>query len=170
MTNDLRERLEALSAGASAGKWKCTSFQSGTVSILMRDWHDGGLTQNLNPTYGYMGASMSAYNIGRFRDEAEISAEKQANGHLITDLVNAFRSGDLVTRQEMDEAVAKAVAEEREACAVVCNDRGVAEQSGYGLNRGSQNFFRARDLIRARSISEPKPNLMIRPLEIMEGE
>lgn len=33
--------------------------------------------------------------------------------------------------------------------AKTCNDRGGAEQVNYGLNRGTQNYFRARDAIRA---------------------
>jgi hypothetical protein len=36
-----------------------------------------------------------------------------------------------------------------EEAAKVCDERGAAEQVNYGLNRGTQNYFRARDAIRA---------------------
>jgi len=37
----------------------------------------------------------------------------------------------------------------REAAAKVCDEKGAAEQVNYKLNRGTQNYFRARDAIRA---------------------
>lgn len=36
-----------------------------------------------------------------------------------------------------------------EAAAKACNDRGIAEQVNYGLGRETQNYYRARDAIRA---------------------
>jgi hypothetical protein len=51
---------------------------------------------------------------------------------------------------ERDAAVAAAY----EAAARVCNDRGVAEQVNYGLGRETQNYYRARDAIRALTPSD----------------
>lgn len=42
-------------------------------------------------------------------------------------------------------------AETIERCAAVCNERGVKEQEAFGLTRATQNYFRARDAIRALS-------------------
>lgn len=39
----------------------------------------------------------------------------------------------------------------RERAAEVCDDRGVEEHKGFGLTRAAQNYFRARDAIRALS-------------------
>jgi hypothetical protein len=39
---------------------------------------------------------------------------------------------------------------ENEACAKVCDDRGSYEQANFGLVHSAQNYFRARDAIRAR--------------------
>lgn len=45
-------------------------------------------------------------------------------------------------------------AETIERCAAVCNERGVKEQEAFGLTRATQNYFRARDAIRALSTSK----------------
>lgn len=37
----------------------------------------------------------------------------------------------------------------REAAAKFCDDKGAYEQEGYGLDRAAQNYFRARNGIRA---------------------
>lgn len=37
----------------------------------------------------------------------------------------------------------------REAAAKYCDEEGAYEQEGYGLNRAAQNYFRARNGIRA---------------------
>jgi hypothetical protein len=37
----------------------------------------------------------------------------------------------------------------REMAAKCCDQRGADEQEGYGLSRGTQNYFRARDAIRS---------------------
>ncbi|WP_371432405.1 hypothetical protein [Novosphingobium sp.] len=37
----------------------------------------------------------------------------------------------------------------REAAAKFCDEEGAIEQAGYGLNRAAQNYFRARNGIRA---------------------
>ena len=53
-------------------------------------------------------------------------------------------------RAEAAEALlSEAVKEGMLEGARACNDRGGAEQVNYGLNRGTQNYFRARDVIRA---------------------
>ena len=98
MTNDLKERLEALSAGATQGTWawkETSKIDCGYVGE--DDW----------PTVLH-----GAYHEGAV-DECD------ADGLLCSTLVNAFRSGDLITRQELDEAVAA----EREACADLCEER-----------------------------------------------
>jgi hypothetical protein len=55
-------------------------------------------------------------------------------------------------------ATSKRVEEEMlEWCAIEMNDRGVLEQRSYGIDRGTQNYFRGRDAIRAlpRKYGEP---------------
>ena len=87
MTNDLKERLEALSAGATQGTWawkETSKIDCGYVGE--DDW----------PTVLH-----GAYHEGAV-DECD------ADGLLCSTLVNAFRSGDLITLQELDEAGAKA--------------------------------------------------------------
>lgn len=86
MGNDLRERLEALSAGATQGEWR---------------------NVEAHPAYIRADAGLTITGNGYRRSDAALNAK------LCMTLVNAFRSGDLVTRSEMEEAVAK----EREACA-----------------------------------------------------
>ena len=49
--------------------------------------------------------------------------------------------------RERDEAIAQAL----DAAAITLDVRGQQEQVNYGLGRETQNFYRARDLIRARA-------------------
>jgi hypothetical protein len=59
-------------------------------------------------------------------------------------------SVDLQNRaQRAEAALATARRDALEEAAKVCDERGAAEQVNYGLNRGTQNYFRARDAIRA---------------------
>lgn len=44
---------------------------------------------------------------------------------------------------------ADARAEALKEAADALNERGIREQADFGLDRGTQNFFRARDLVRA---------------------
>ena len=48
------------------------------------------------------------------------------------------------------QMVQEAVQAEREACAKLCDEKGAREQVNFGLGRETQNYFRARDAIRAR--------------------
>ena len=55
-----------------------------------------------------------------------------------------------VARAEAAEgALIRAWDRGRNDAATECNLRGIAEQGGYGLNRATQNYYRARDAIRA---------------------
>lgn len=47
------------------------------------------------------------------------------------------------------QSLAEAEARGIEKAANACNERGKLEQENYGLTRGTQNFYRARDIIRA---------------------
>ncbi len=100
MGNDLRERLEALSEEASSGPWDNTGTHGKPT--------DFGV---------YAPQGRSICSTGGFADGKDITYRQNvANAQFIAAVSNAFRSGDLVTRSEMEEAVAKAVAGEREAC------------------------------------------------------
>lgn len=54
-----------------------------------------------------------------------------------------------ITTRPASEVRAEAHAAAIEAAAVALNARGVAEQEDYGLGRETQNFYRARDIVRA---------------------
>ncbi|EHL99581.1 hypothetical protein HMPREF9946_03092 [Acetobacteraceae bacterium AT-5844] len=58
--------------------------------------------------------------------------------------------GPCLTPAQVDAAVRA----EREACAVQCNDMGAEEQHNFGLGRAAQNYYRARDAIRARGTTD----------------
>jgi chromosome segregation ATPase len=64
-----------------------------------------------------------------------------------------YQEKDIDDMQHRAEAAEAALATARrdalEEAAKVCDERGAAEQVNYGLNRGTQNYFRARDAIRA---------------------
>ena len=115
MGNDLKQRLEALSAGANTATWEVTVSPDtslfiqphGSPNILL---HEGG------------------------------QETKWCDTHFIVALVNAFRSGDLVTRSEMEEAVAK----ERESCAKVACFIG-------DMHPDEDHSYHIGELIRARS-------------------
>lgn len=125
MTNELRERLEALSAGATQGEWR---------------------NVEAHPAYIRADAGLTITGNGYRRSDAALNAK------LCMTLVNAFRSGDLVTRQEMEEAVAKAVAEEREACAELCEERAeVLDDMGIEMECCVGTANNCADDIRARS-------------------
>ena len=76
MTNELKKRLEALSRKATGGHWQVDLRGRKAFS------HEDGL------------ALTSKYS------------DAVANLRISSELVNAFRSGDLITRQELEEAVA----------------------------------------------------------------
>lgn len=49
----------------------------------------------------------------------------------------------------LSETIIAEAAAMRERAAKLCDERGADEQEGYGLTRAAQNYFRARDAIRA---------------------
>ena len=99
MGNDLKQRLEALSAEATCGPWDNSGVHGRPT--------DFGV---------YAPHGRSIRSTGGFADGKDITYRQNvANAQFIAAVSNAFRSGDLVTRTEMEEAVAKAKAEEREA-------------------------------------------------------
>ena len=103
MTNELKERLEALSAEATSGPWDNTGTHGKPT--------DFGV---------YAPQGRSICSTGGFADGKDITYRQNvANAQFIAAVSNAFRSGDLITRQELDEAVAA----EREACADLCEER-----------------------------------------------
>lgn len=165
MGNDLRQRLEALSAEACAGPWEYRPYKHDDWGMIRGslEAYQGLATshEGIGPPVAKSNASWSEldkFNVHRENDTDPM----QPNGHFIVSLVNAFRSGDLVTLSEMEEAVAKAVAEEREACAALCDSaaesrlRQIKESdSSYIQNErwrcGKQQSQILADAIRARS-------------------
>lgn len=104
MTNDLRQRLEALSAKATQGEWfldpteECTCSGTGDhPPVYEQDYCAQILTDDPSLSDNKL---LSAHENA----DAVVTIEDAA---LICALVNRFRSGDLVTRSEMEEAVAK---------------------------------------------------------------
>ena len=70
--------------------------------------------------------------------------------HTIFDRLN--RGGTRYTQDELDAAVATAVAAEREACALACEDAEVVTYGGYyGGDDGNKTLSNAAKAIRARS-------------------
>lgn len=61
---------------------------------------------------------------------------------------NTYDAEDAVEYVPADLAQA-AVDAALEGAAVALNDRGAREEDNFGLNRASQNYFRARDMVRA---------------------
>ena len=143
MTNKLKERLEALSAGATQGEWFRQKTYTDTY-IGPKKW----------------GIDSLAFVVASFETHQGVKDEARDrnldNAGLIVTLVNAYRSGDLITRQELDEAVAT----EREACAH--NAREYAAnypEASDGRNTlimlaeqiESNNIGRSLEAVRARS-------------------
>lgn len=127
MGNDLRERLEALSATATQGLWGATFDEAYNIRDIKR-----GIIAQMRFLKGVGG-------LGGRRDTNEVAY----SANFIVALVNAFRSGDLVTRSELEEAVAKAVAEEREAIAKLHDEEleALVEESGsYDPSTGQTEF------------------------------
>jgi hypothetical protein len=71
--------------------------------------------------------------------------EVEADLNAITEMLQKSRAANVV----LEAALATARRDALEEAAKVCDERGAAEQVNYGLNRGTQNYFRARDAIRA---------------------
>jgi hypothetical protein len=55
-----------------------------------------------------------------------------------------------------DDAVAKIRADALREAADAINERGAHEEANFGLGRETQNFYRARDLVRALIDKEPQ--------------
>ena len=120
MTNDLKERLDALSAEAAGSPLYTPKSLFGPYSYA-----------NI-----YSGASKSIF--------AERMGQKDAK--FVCDLINAYRSGDLITRQELEEAVAA----EREGCL------NAVEECAYTPDNDIEEAFvdgvsASEEAIRARS-------------------
>jgi hypothetical protein len=79
------------------------------------------------------------------RDALRERAER-AEAQLATARADALRELGFATPAPRSEAVARAA---MEWAANLCNSRGIQEQAAYGLNRAAQNYYRARDYIRA---------------------
>lgn len=173
MTNELKERLERLSAAVRRASFTKTSIAFlAETEIVLR------------------GALQEAYNRGdlvtrqemetreailvkalRFIDET-ISWEINTGNYDHSDVCEMDRSwceiGEVAekaldsvadhpleqqtfTRQELDEAVAKAVAEEREACAVIVEEYGEEAGKDPYDDYSPQTAHWAAEAIRARS-------------------
>lgn len=125
MGNDLRQRLEALSAEASQGTM---SVSNGNLIRLY------AVKIPTHPT-----TVCGLHKIGS-KGGSDQNGDALANAEFIKDLINAFRSGDLVTRSELDEAVAS----EREACAKVACSIG-------DMHPDEDHSYHIGELVRARS-------------------
>ena len=66
---------------------------------------------------------------------------------------------EYIRKDASDAAIAAARAEGvREGmlkAATICNERGAREEENFGLVRGTQNYYRARDAIRAAAEAQP---------------
>lgn len=138
MGNDLRERLEALSAGACASEWGQYSPSYGPWKEQARQ--DRCTKWDTSHHVSRMGVDNNPVRVAQFK-HADTAA-------FVETLVNAFRSGDLVTRSEMEEVVAK----EREACADLCEERAeVLDDMGIETECCVATAKNCADDIRARA-------------------
>jgi hypothetical protein len=114
----LKERLDALSEKATPGQWGQFSPTAGPFQELAQAARKAGnleIWDSSHDVSALLPAPVSKpYRIARFK-HADVAA-------FVETLVNAYRSGNLVTKEDLEAAVAKAVADEREACA------GIADQ------------------------------------------
>ena len=138
MIDTLKERLDALSEKATPGPWITDKTFSNT--------YIGPMKANIR--------SLS-YVVAFFETHPGITdgkrGQNEANANFIRKVVNAFRSGDLVTKEELEAAVAKAVAKEREACAEVCMSEAREFQDGTEIDECSRIALHdAASTIRAR--------------------
>lgn len=100
MSNDLREKLEALSAGACESEWGQYSPSYGPWKEQARQ--DRCAKWDTSHHVSRMGTDKKPIRVAELR-HADTAA-------FVETLVNAFRSGDLVTRSEMEEAVTETYA------------------------------------------------------------
>lgn len=137
MENDLRQRLDALSAEATSGPWDNSGPHSQPA--------DFGV---------YAPQGRSICSTGGFADGKDITYRQNvANAKFIAAVSNAFRSGDLVTRSELVEAVA----EERSNCSHAIDTADIEDlykQGGRIHFDDLQEFF--SDLVYTRARSEQK--------------
>ena len=110
--------------------------------------------ENMGAGYEYHHQG-SAFSIG---DKYDARADTQ----FVVELINAWRDGTIVTRSEMEEAVAKAVSEEREAIQTEIIDRYAggalhapigwpAEEKEHWQTGGLDHLTAVASAIRARS-------------------
>ena len=71
---------------------------------------------------------------------------------------NRDKMAEIVARHRQSAEIA-AIEEAKEACAKLCDERGAEEQEGFGLVRSAQNYFRARNAIRALSAHDIQKGL-----------
>lgn len=84
--------------------------------------------------------------VNRLRDYEEY--EQSQDGQIIC--VKSDIAQEAAARIEQLEIRANAAtAAAFEVAALAINDRGAVEQENFGLDRATQNFFRARDIVRA---------------------
>lgn len=84
----------------------------------------------------------ACFSVGDHPDEVDTHFSMAAEALRFT----TYYNGNIITLDQHKKAVVK----ETEDCADVCNDRGVMEEANFGLTRATQNYYRARDSIRAR--------------------
>ena len=150
MNSDLRERLEALSAGATQGEWTALNMV-----------HEDGRPMTPQELGEYVKNAVQMSDEERFlfvsgnQDGKDVDIchvgngpKGPANARLIEVLVNAFRSGHLVTRTEMEEAVAKAVAAEREGCAEIAMKISEEFMKNHGMAETKKKRFDVYDMQR----------------------
>ena len=105
------------------------------------------------------GIDTSAEAVGEIAAKFQSSHQRKVNRHaanpryhrpddrfrVIPDLLRAL----VAERDALRLAVAEARNAALDEAADICNEKGAGEQFNYGLTRGTQNYFRARDEIRA---------------------
>ena len=145
---DLREQLEALSAEATQGEWVRQKTCADTY-IGPKKW----------------GFDSLAFVVASFETHQGVKDEARdrnlANAGLIAALVNAWRDGAIVTRSEMEEAVAAAQAHERllasaRQAAAVAKEREIKEDALRVLDIAAHHdgFVYPKHRMRAEEVLE----------------
>lgn len=106
---ELKERLDMLSERSTPGPYGVESYGSGTTYITLGTW-PGHYASDTVPPMGYGRAEIITSNIPRAWGE---DGRKSGTAHFLTELANAYRSGNLVTKCALDAQLAEAEARGR---------------------------------------------------------
>jgi len=102
MGETLKERLDRLSEGANPGPYSVRSYQSGTTYLELGKW-PGHYASDTVPPMGWGDAEIVNRNIPSSWGDQD---RKGYTAHFLAELGNAYRSGDLIPRDEITPAMA----------------------------------------------------------------